>query len=501
MEAIVGLCIGLAVGAVVVWLAMKSRAEGGASELKSEVDLAQLRLDDSERVNAQLREDADNWQNQAMDGREKAASLESRLFASQQAMETATRTNEELTRQLESLRQQVADSGSRNAHLRARLEAANKRLAEQTDIESALLDRFKVMATEVIDSNSEKFLASADEKVGSLVERAKNDFALSKEAVDELVRPLSAELKRMETTRARMEGGLKQQIESLSAHNLALERETRNLTTALKRPEVRGAWGEIQLRRVVELAGMAEHCDYQEQVSIPSADGSRDRPDMIVRMPSNRTVVIDAKTPMNAYIEAIETDSDDDRETLLARHASQVKDRAAELSRKAYWDALDRSPTLDRSPEFVVMFLPGEFLLQPALERDPQLFDRAMRQKVIIATPNTLMALLKTVEMGWKEARLAENAREIQRLGAEMYDRLAIYADHFVKVGASLSATVNRYNDAVGSFDGRLSVTADRFKELGVPTGKDDVPEMKKIDAQVRQTKAALPSGDDADAC
>jgi DNA recombination protein RmuC len=253
---------------------------------------------------------------------------------------------------------------------------------------------------------------------------------------------------------------------------------------------------------VAELAGMTNYCDYEEQVSIQSGDGSTDRPDMVVRMPSNRTIVVDAKTPMDAYLRSIESEDDEERETQLIRHADQVKARATSLSRKAYWDALDRSP------EFVVMFLPGEFLLQPALERDPELFDRSMQQRVIIATPNTLMALLKTVEMGWKEAQLAEHAVEVQRIGQELHDRLAVYAGHIAKVGGSLRSAVSSYNSAVGSFDSRVAVSARRFKDLGVPT-TDEIPELDQLDIDVREITArhlpdaqlALTDSNSADEC
>ena len=465
--AIVGLVIGLLVGGLVTWLALRLRSANTITRLQQEASAA-----------SELRSERDSLRTERDDANRD-------LAAARASLDSVTSQNTANSAALEQSREAAQQAGQTVASLQQQLCEANRRLEEQGDIEKTLTDQFKVLATEVIDSNNEKFLTAADEKVGNLVQQAKKDFDLSKEAVSDLVKPLSEELKRIETSRAQSEGGLKQQIVALSESSKALEQETSKLTTALRRPEVRGTWGEVQLRRVAELAGMANYCDYEEQVSIPLGDGSVDRPDMVVRMPSDRTIVVDAKTPMNAYLESIESESEDDREALLARHATQVKERADSLTRKAYWEALDHSP------EFVVMFLPGEFLLQPALERDPELFDRAMRQKVIIATPNTLMALLKTVEMGWREARLAENAREIQRLGQDLHERLATYAEHIASVGSSLQTTVNRYNRAVGSFDGRLAVAARRFKELGVPGG-DDIPGTKEIDVQVRQSRIAM---------
>ena len=463
--AIVGLVIGLLVGGLLAWLALRLRSADSMSRLEQEASAA-----------SELRDERDNIREE----RDKASRELAAVRANLESVTALYATNASA---LEQSRVAAQQSGEIVASLQQQLREANRRLEEQGNIEKTLTDQFKVLATEVIDSNNEKFLTAADEKVGNLVQQAKKDFGLSKEAVSDLVKPLSDELKRIETARTETQGSLKQQLETLANNNKALEQETRNLTTALKRPEVRGSWGEIQLRRVAELAGMTNYCDYEEQVSIQSGDGNTDRPDMVVRMPSNRTIVVDAKTPMDAYLRSIESESDEERETQLARHADQVKARATSLSRKAYWDALDRSP------EFVVMFLPGEFLLQPALERDPELFDRSMQQRVIIATPNTLMALLKTVEMGWKEAQLAQHAVEVQKIGQELHDRLAIYAGHVAKVGSSLRGAVRSYNSAVGSFDSRVAISARRFKELGVPT-TEEVPELDQLDIDIREITA-----------
>ena len=460
--AIVGLVLGLLVGGLLTWLIARLRSANAIAQLEQEANSASV-----------LREERDSLRTQTDDANRELAAARARL-------DSIAAQNETNSAALEQSRVAAQQAGETVASLRQQLLEANRRLDEQGEIEKTLTDKFKVLATEVIDSNSEKFLSAADEKVGHLVQQAKKDFSLSKDAVSDLVKPLSQELKRIETARTDSQGSLREQLKTLANSNKALELETRNLTTALKRPEVRGSWGEIQLRRVAELAGMTNYCDYEEQVSIQSGDGNIDRPDMVVRMPSNRTIVVDAKTPMDAYLRSIESDSDEERETQLARHADQVKARATSLSRKAYWDALDRSP------EFVVMFLPGEFLLQPALERDPELFDRSMQQRVIIATPNTLMALLKTVEMGWKEAQLAEHAVEIQKIGHELHDRLAVYAGHIAKVGGSLRSAVSSYNSAVGSFDSRVALSARRFKELGVPT-TDEIPELDQLDIDVRE--------------
>ena len=516
MEVIIGLAIGVILGGAAAWFAARMRAGERLSALRSEMALAQERLAASESANAQTREDADEWQRQADEGREEVSRLkeqeaairaelenaqeritesqsansqtreeaeawrsqaiagkesvsrlEEQVAALQRGKTESDQAGDEFRAEAKSWRDKAAASEGENARLQADLKAANRQLAERTDIEKTLLADFQVMASDAISSNSESFLSAANEKVGGIV------------------KPLSDELKRIETARNESQGSLKQQIEDLVGNNKSLEQTTRDLKQALTRPQARGRWGEIQLRRVAELAGMIDHCDFREQVDIPGEGGASDRPDMVVYMPSERTIVVDAKTPLRAYLESIEADSDEQREAMLERHARQVRERASSLTQKAYWNALERSP------EFVVMFLPGEFFLQPALERDPDLFDRAMRGGVVIATPNTLMALLKTVEMGWQEARIADEARAIADLGSELHDRLAVYSEHIVKMGSSLNSAVTHYNSAVGSFDGRVSVSARRFKELGVSASRE-IADMKTIDVQVRDSAADL---------
>ena len=394
--------------------------------------------------------------------------LESEAALVRQRLEIAERDNEGLRGRESGLKDDVTARTLEAGALRAQLEATNKRFEEQMNLEAIMADKFKALSAEAISDNSDKFLKDANEKIGTLV------------------KPLSEELKRIETDRAKSQGSLTQQITTLAQNNKALEQETRNLSTALKRPEVRGAWGEIQLRRVVELAGMTKYCDFEEQVSVPALNGGLDRPDMVVRMPNNRTIVIDAKTPMNAYLTATESETEEEREKALVKHSGQVKERARNLSQKKYWQAFDRSP------DFVVMFLPGEFLLQPALEREPDLMDWAMQNKVVIATPNTLMALLKTVEMGWREVRLARDAEEVGKLGRQIHERLQTWAEHMVKMGNSLNQTVRHFNSGVGSLESRVLTSARRFKELGVSSNQE-IPEIPTIDTQVREL-SSIPS-------
>ena len=483
METILALICGLIIGLIAAWLVMKARASGNESKLEAKIELAERSIEEARLANSKLEEESNDWQSKAADAKTETAALNERFLSANQNLENLDRTNAELRAESQTWQSKANENANKVAELQARLDAANKRLAEQTDIEKTLLNQFKVMASEIANNNNETFIATADEKIGTLVKQAKADFDFSKDAVRELVKPLSDELRRIEEVRNTSQGSLKQQIETLTSSNRALEEETRNLSTALKRPEARGSWGEIQLRRVVELAGMSNHCDFSEQVSVKSKEGKTERPDMVIYMPTNRTIVVDAKTSMKAYQESINSQTDAEREKLLNQHASQVNDRAKELSSKAYWDSFTRSP------EFVVMFLPGEFLLQPALERDPELFDRAMRQKVIITTPNTLVALLKTVEMGWREVKLAEKAAEIGNMGQQLHDRIYRFADHMDNMRKSLSSTVDHFNKGVGSLERSVLTSARRFKELGI-TSNREIPEIEQVNSHVRQFKS-----------
>ena len=451
MEAIIGIVLGLVVGAILGALLMKFKAGG----------------------------EGEKWRAEAEDSRLEVTKLQTEFENSNRRFEAAESEIAALKNDVEKWRSQADENAAESVKLRANLNAANNQLTERSDIEKVLGDQFKVMANEAISSNNDAFVKAADEKIGSMV------------------KPLSDELKRIEKARDESQGSLKQQLESLVQNNSTLTEETRNLTNALKRPEVRGSWGEMQLRRVVELAGMSNYCDYEEQVSVTTDDGSRERPDMVVRMPNERTIVVDAKTPMSAYLTALESDTAEERQDAIQMHARQVRERAQNLSQKSY------QRLFDRSPDFVVMFLPGEFLLQQALEQDHELIDWAMQRNVVIATPNTLMALLKAVAMGWREAQIEEEAAKVAALGQELHDRIRIFAGHMVKMRSSINSTVENFNNGVGSLESRVLTSARRFKDLGIATSQD-IPELSEIDSQTREFRSpqlrALPEpngGDD----
>lgn len=333
---------------------------------------------------------------------------------------------------------------------------ASKQAEEHENMSNA----FKVLATDALRQNSEDFLKSAGKNVESLV------------------KPLAEHLSKIEKDVQSDYGGIRQLMAGVTEGQNRLAGETRGLTQALRTPQVRGRWGELTLRRVAELSGMVDRCDFQEQASLVS-EGSNLRPDMVVMLPNERRIVVDAKTPLDAYLDSLNSDTEEAKAVALKRHSRLVKDRVTELARKSYWDALGYTP------EFVVLFLPGEFFLGPALQEDANLLDYAFGQKVIIASPATLMSLLLTVAHGWREERLAENARKISEMGKEIHDRLQTWADHYSRVGKSLSSAVDAFNSSVGSLERSVMPSARRFKEMGVSSSKE-IPELSPIDRSLR---------------
>lgn len=363
--------------------------------------------------------------------------------------------------------------------LRAALQGAESRLAteaerqrEQLDLlarsEQQLRASFQQLAGESLRGNSELFLTMARESLARDQAEATGRLKEREAAIAVLLAPLQAALQRSEAQIAALEkerheayAGLRMQVESLTTGQQSLTRETRNLVTALRRPEVRGRWGEMTLRRLVELAGLAEHCDFTEQVHTNSEGGAQ-RPDMVVHLPQARDLVIDAKTPLDAYLDAIDAGNDEARDSALRRHTSQVATRVRELSSKAYWQQFERSP------DFAVLFLPGDQFLSAALSQQPELLDDALRRNVIVATPTSLIALLKVVAHGWRQQQVAEHAAIIHAIGQDLYRRLSTFTGNLGKVGRSLSSAVDSYNAAVGSLERMVLPQARRFTELGV---------------------------------
>ncbi|HPF26904.1 MAG TPA: DNA recombination protein RmuC [Steroidobacteraceae bacterium] len=394
-------------------------------------------------------------------------------------------------------------AGRQSAQLRVELAAAEARLQsdeKQLAHAGALLEQsearlraaFDELADNSLRNNSETFLRLARESLSREQVTAHASLKERETAISQMLEPIRVALAKSEQQvqaleRERLEtfGALRGHIENLGLGQAQLARETRNLVTALRRPEVRGRWGEITLRRVVELAGLSEHCDFTEQFHVEGTDRTQ-RPDLVVHLPDHRDLVVDAKTPFDAFLEAIDAEDEPTRRGALVRHARQVETRVRELSNKSYWSQFERSP------DFAILFLPGDQFLSAALAESPEIVDQALKRSVIIATPSTLMAVLKVVAYTWRQSQVAENAATIRQLGQDLHDRLSTFANHLGRLGKSLSGAVDNYNAAVGSLERNVMPQARRFPELGV-TADAPLPIIEPIDRLLR-----TPTGSDA---
>jgi len=349
-----------------------------------------------------------------------------------------------------------------------------------------LNEAFAALASKALKHNSDEFLKLAEQNLKQFQISANSELDKKQQSISELVKPIrealdktEKQVREMEKDRREAYGSLKQHLELMSRDHAQLQSETRNLVQALRRPEVRGQWGEMTLKRLAELAGMVQHCDFYEQKSV-NADEGRLRPDMIIRMPGKRAVVVDAKTPLDAYMSAVESNDDKSREKFLVRHTKNVSERIRELSAKSYWSQFSDTP------DFVVLFIPGDQFLSAALERNSSLLEDAMSQQIILATPSSFVALLRAVAFGWRQEVLADNADKIRNLGVNLYERLSAFSSHLSSVGSSLGKSVEHFNKAIGSFDSRVLPSAKRFTKMGI-SAKKEIKELNPIEMVARE--------------
>lgn len=377
-----------------------------------------------------------------------------------------------------------------NSSLSTRLEV--EQLNHQEKIESLeksrlqISETFSALSSQALKNNNEHFLKLASENLKQFQSQAINEFDKKEKAIENLLNPIKETLSKteqqirdIEKERKESYGALHKHLETMAHTQSSLQDETRKLVNALRRPEVRGQWGEMTLKRLAELAGMVEHCDFFEQEQVRTDEGAL-RPDMIVRMPDGREIVVDVKTPLDAYISAIEAVDDNERQIHLKRHTQNVKQRINELADKAYWDQFKNAP------DFVVLFIPGDQFLSAALDQEPAILENALARQVILATPTSFVALLRAVGYGWRQEQLAENAEHIKTVGEELFGRLQKFTDHLQKLGRSLNSSLKDYNSAVGSFDSRVLPSARKFNEMGISADKK-IKQPNQVETAVRQ--------------
>ncbi|RUM88151.1 MAG: DNA recombination protein RmuC [Thermodesulfatator sp.] len=442
------------------------------------------------RERGELSRKVKEFQEELLQKKTELAQLVERLSQERQFRERLEAEKVELFRKLEEAQRELSLRQAEIAQLRERIAQEEDHFQEKLQLveraQKELEKTFKVLSAEILQRNTEAFLKLAQERLAGFREEIQGQLRAKEEAIDRLTQPLKEALERVnreiKEMEAKREGAYKSLEEGLrnlmEVYLPRLQKETENLSRALRQPRIRGRWGEIQLKRVVEMAGMLPKCDFEEQRPF-SSEGKTLRPDMIIRLPGGRIIAVDAKVPFEVYIQALEEEHEDRMQEKLREYIAGLKNHIRSLSQKKYWEAIESR--WQKSPEFVILFLPAEGLFSVALKSDPEIVEFGVQNRVLLATPITLIALLKAVAYAWQEQELAENAQEIARLGKQLYERLRVLTEHFNELGNRLKQTVEAYNKTLRSYEGRILVTARKFENLRMISPEKKIPEITEV--------------------
>lgn len=501
LAAALGLVAGLFSGGLLMALLLRSSRRRTLAQQRV---FHQLELAQAESRRAQAETAAADWKALVHEANAELQEMLSQLSTERMRLASALEKCNQIPRleetlleremQLRELRDALSAERARNAELAARIQehqqSAAEKLALLQQAEDRMKDAFRALSADALKMNAEQFTAFARQSLEQQQQGARHELEKRQLAISEMVKPLAESLNKVDERIGELEkarelayGQLTEQLKMLGESQQRLQAETGNLVKALRTPQVRGRWGEVQLQRVVEMADMLEHCDFVQQESTSTENG-RLRPDMVVRLPNGRQLVIDAKVPLDAYLDALDKESDAEKEICLARHAAQVRAHLVQLGQKKYHDQFDPAP------EFVVMFLPSESFFSAALAQDPRLLDHGVDNKVLMATPTTLIALLKAVHYGWRQEQMAENARVISELGVQLYERVRSLTAHFVQMKKGIEITSESYNRAVGTLERQVLSTTRKFQKLGASRG-EAVPEIEPLNHPLRSLQAA----------